>query len=91
MANIALPSQTEPFVDSNGMIRPIWYRILQQLPVLPLPTYTVSGLPTSGVVRVAFASNGRKAGESAGNGTGVMVYYDGTAWRACDTSSTVAA
>lgn len=39
---------------------------------------------------IAFVSNGRKASESAGHGTGVEVYSDGTAWRAVDTSSTVA-
>lgn len=37
----------------------------------------------------AFASNGRKNGEGAGTGTGVLVFYDGTAWRACDTGATV--
>lgn len=40
---------------------------------------------------IAFASDGRKNGEGAGAGTGVMVFYDGTAWRACDTGATVAA
>lgn len=38
-----------------------------------------------------FASNGRKNGEGAGAGTGVLVYFDGTAWRATDTGATVAA
>jgi len=40
---------------------------------------------------MAFASNGRKNGEGAGAGTGVLVYHDGTAWRATDTGATVAA
>ena len=40
---------------------------------------------------LAYASNGRKNGEGAGSGTGVIVFYDGTAWRACDTGATVAA
>ena len=39
----------------------------------------------------AFASNGRKAGEGAGAGTGVLVFYDGNAWIACDTGVAVAA
>lgn len=39
----------------------------------------------------AFASNGRKAGEGAGSGTGVLVYYDGSEWIASDTGATVAA
>lgn len=39
----------------------------------------------------AFASNGRKAGEGAGSGTGVLVYYDSANWIASDTGATVAA
>lgn len=39
----------------------------------------------------AFASDGRKNGEGAGAGTGVLVYYDGNAWKATDTGATVAA
>ncbi len=54
--------------------------------------YTVAGLPAAGTAgRVAFASNGRKNGEGAASGTGVLVFDDGTAWRACDTGATVAA
>ena len=33
----------------------------------------------------AYASNGRKAGEGAGAGSGVLVYYDGNDWIASDT------
>lgn len=40
---------------------------------------------------VAFAANGRKNGEAASSGTGVMAFHDGNAWRACDTGATVAA
>lgn len=55
-------------------------------------TYTVATLPTAGTARrLAFASNGRKNGEGAGAGTGVVVFDDGTAWRAVDTGATVAA
>jgi hypothetical protein len=39
----------------------------------------------------AYASNGRKAGEGGGAGTGLLVYYDGTNWIASDTGATVAA
>lgn len=39
----------------------------------------------------AFATNGRKNGEGAGAGTGVLVFHDGTAWKAVDTGATVAA
>ena len=55
-------------------------------------TYTVATLPTAGTARrIAYASNGRKNGEGAAAGTGVIVFDDGTAWRACDTGATVAA
>lgn len=55
------------------------------------PSYTVAGLPTGAAGRQAFATNGRKNGEGAGAGTGVLVFHDGTAWRACDTGATVSA
>lgn len=51
----------------------------------------VASLPTGAAGSVAFASNGRKNGEGAGAGTGVLCFHDGTAWRACDTGATVAA
>lgn len=55
------------------------------------PSYTVAALPTGSAGRIAFASNGRKNGEGAGAGTGVLVFNDGSAWRASDTGATVAA
>lgn len=58
-----------------------------------LPGYSVAGLPVSGVNAgvTAYASNGRKSGEAAGAGTGVMVFYDGANWVACDSGQTVTA
>lgn len=54
--------------------------------------YTVANLPIDVVAgQTAYASNGRKNGEGPGAGTGVMVFRDGSAWRACDTGATVAA
>lgn len=58
---------------------------------MTLDSYTVSGLPTGAAGMIAFASNGRKNGEGGGAGTGVLVFFDGTAWRACDTGATAAA
>lgn len=55
------------------------------------PSYTVAGLPTGSAGRIAFATNGRKNGEGSGSGTGVLVFHDGTAWRASDTGATAAA
>jgi hypothetical protein len=54
-------------------------------------TYTVANLPTNVQAnQIAYASNGRKNGEGSGAGTGVLVFRDGSAWRACDTGATVA-
>lgn len=58
---------------------------------LNFKSYTVAGLPAVGAGKVAYASNGRKNGEGPGAGTGVLVFSDATAWRACDTGATVAA
>lgn len=55
------------------------------------PSFTVAALPAGTAGETAFASNGRKNGEGAAAGTGVLVFHDGTAWRACDTGATVAA
>jgi hypothetical protein len=67
--------------------------IFQSQNVMPgVSTYTVANLPTDVQAnQIAYASNGRKAGEGAGAGTGVLVFRDTTAWRACDTGATVAA
>ena len=54
-------------------------------------SYAVASLPTASAGLVAFATDGRKNGEGGGLGTGVLVFADGTAWRACDTGATVAA
>jgi hypothetical protein len=48
---------------------------------LGLPTYTVAALPSPTVGALAYATNGRKAGEAAGVGTGVLVVGGGdTEW-----------
>jgi len=67
--------------------------IFQTANVLPaVGVYTVANLPTDVTAgQTAYASDGRKAGEGAGAGTGVLAFRDGTAWRACDTGATVAA
>lgn len=48
---------------------------------LQLPQYSVASLPASLPGAVAYASNGRKAGEPAGSGTGVLVWGgNGNQW-----------
>ena len=52
--------------------------------------YGNSALPIQAGSQV-FASDGRKNGEGAGNGSGVLVFYDGSDWMACDSGVIVAA
>lgn len=55
-------------------------------------SFTVAGLPAAGQTgRMRFATDGRKTGEGAGAGTGVLVYDDGVAWRRVDDGTTVVA
>ena len=52
--------------------------------------YAVANLPAGFNGAVAFASNGRKAMEVAGSGTGVTVVYSNGAWRRLSDDSVVA-
>lgn len=79
LSNVSNKAQL-PLDGSDAMTAPI-----------KLMSYTVAGLPSAAAGLLAYASNGRKNGEGAGSGTGVMVFSDATAWRACDTGATVAA
>ena len=54
-----------------------------------LGTYVIASLPVGSSGNTAFASNGRKNGETEGNGSGVMVFHDGSGWRAVDTGAEV--
>lgn len=58
---------------------------------ITLKSYTVAGLPSVGAAKLAYASDGRKNGEGAGLGTGVLVFSDASHWIACDSGATVAA
>ncbi|AXN57970.1 hypothetical protein [Acinetobacter phage ABPH49] len=52
----------------------------------------VAELPTSASVGgMMYATNGRRAGEAVGAGTGVPVFYDGAAWRTFYDNTVVAA
>ena len=56
-------------------------------------TYTVATLPTasSSTGMVLFASDALKAAETAGNGTGNLVFSDGSNWIRVDTGATATA
>lgn len=61
--------------------------------LLKVKSFAVASLPASASVgTLAYATNGRKAGEGAGAGTGVLVFFDGAdKWIAVDTGAEVAA
>jgi len=59
--------------------------------VAQLGLYTVATLPAASDSQMAYATNGRKVGQTAGNGTGVPVYYSSGAWRRFSDDSVVAA
>ena len=91
-----IPHRNQPIADKSGMVDDHWHRFFEEIytqrGTIRLPRFAVADLPTgSGSGEIAFASDGRKNGEGAGLGTGVLVFHDGTAWRACDTGATAAA
>jgi len=63
-----------------------------ELTTINLQALTVATLPTRAREGdVSYASDGRKNGEGAGDGTGVLVFFDGSNWIACDSGQTVSA
>lgn len=61
------------------------------LTLLGIAQTTVAGLPTGATDKFVFATDGRKVGEGAGSGTGVLCRYNGTAWKTVDAGTTVTA
>lgn len=102
-----IPQPNVPIVGDvkTGLMQQDWYQafvtlVKQKLSrdgsnamtgPLTLASYTVAALPAVGAAQVAYASDGRKNGEGAGTGTGVMVFSDASAWIACDSGVAVAA
>jgi len=67
-------------------------RYLKGMPVFHHGTFTVANLPTDAEAGdVAFASNALKASETTGNGTGNLVFFDGSNWIRADTGATAGA
>ena len=59
--------------------------------LLGVASYTVANLPSSAFNgALAFASNGRKVGETSGSGTGVVAAYSNGAWRRLSDDSVIA-
>ena len=59
--------------------------------LLSAASYAVAALPAGLNGAIAFATNGRKIGEAAGAGTGVMVAYSTGSWRRLSDDTIVAA
>ena len=70
---------------------------IKGVPTRHLGNFTVATLPTtsaSPTLRagdMAYATNALKASETTGNGTGNLVFFDGTNWIRVDTGATAAA
>lgn len=65
---------------------------LKGVPVRHLGVFTVTTLPASAEVGdTAYASDALKASQTTGNGTGNMVFFDGTNWIRVDTGVTATA
>lgn len=56
-----------------------------------LKSYAYASLPSASEGMVVFCSNGRKTGEGAGAGTGVVVYYSAGTWKRFYDDATVTA
>lgn len=56
-----------------------------------LGNFTVANLPAGEAGDVAYATDGRKAAEGVGAGTGTLVFHDGTNWIRVDTGATAVA
>ena len=61
--------------------------------LMTVGTYTVATLPAaaSNTGAIAFASDALKASETTGNGTGNLVFSDGSNWIRVDTGATAGA
>ena len=93
-----MAKHTPPYVDGNTVqanrVTADWLNGVNTFvydPMTPtLQSYTYATLPTPAVGMVAWCSNGRKAAEGAGVGTGVPVYYSSTGgWCSFRTDATV--
>lgn len=64
-------------LEKDGRLKLEWDAFFQSLADSGTKSYSVAGLPGSAKPGTqAYATNGRKPGQLAGAGTGVLVYFD---------------
>ena len=89
----ALRTEISSFFADNttGAITPSVLRSVMQdfLDSVGFNQYTVATLPAGSEGMQAYATDGRKAGEAAGLGTGVPVYFSNGIWRVFTTNAQV--
>ncbi|TQX87146.1 MULTISPECIES: hypothetical protein [unclassified Rhizobium] len=90
------PTQVKAVTDQLGdQIKLVSNVVDQTTGIITPASYTVAQLTAlTGLVapKLAYAKNGRRAGQAANAGTGVMVFLDNTGvWIACDTGLAVTA
>lgn len=97
-----LPDPTSAWFDPNTgrptnavyqYFREVDQALREQLAVTNAMSEPVAfaDLPAGEEGQITFVSNGRKAGEGVGAGTGVLAFHDGSTWIAVDTGTAVAA
>ncbi len=76
----------------TSLLPQVFKRVINWHSARTLGNFAVADLPPAGVAgRTAYATDGLKASETTGNGTGVLVFDDGSNWIRVDTGDTVGA
>ena len=84
---VLLPSEAIALIYDGTLTK--WRPL--NAPRTNLGAFNVASLPASpNRGAIAYALNGRRSGETAGNGSGVPTYFDGTNWRVFRDDSVVA-
>lgn len=92
-----LPKPETPVIGTNNRMTRDWYDYFREWDtamrsvVAMTNPVAFANLPTGTEGQIAYVSNGRKAGQGVGAGTGVLAFHDGSTWIAVDTGTAVAA
>lgn len=96
MSLTGIPSDNVPLDPKTGRWKLTWNSWLQKVTTQAAPALatTVAQLPTSGIPgQLAHATDGRKPGEGAGAGTGMLCFWDAATgtWISVSSGTTVVA